>query len=708
MSGRTPRFGGTHNTLDGGVRGPVIQAGRIDELHQHVAAGPPRPLEVPSPPADFVNHEAAVGWVRGLLDPDAPPRVVVWEGPLGIGKSSLLRKIAYATESHFTGGQLTFEYGRGVQEDSAAALAQFLRSLGVAKEALPADPGDWPGEYRTRTRGLRLLVVVEGAWEPAQVRALIPSGPGSLVLVSGDGPDLGELTIDAQARIRDLEPLQDGAARTLLGKLADRDLSAEDPAAVARLLEVCGGLPLALVLVAAQLARMGPGGAGSLAARVRDARTGLRAIGDGRGNLSLVFQDAYGQLSSGAAGLYRALGVWPGPDLDRSVVGAVGEEGLVDELVAANLITHDGHGALRFRHELIRAHARERVEDEEGEERGGWLRRMLDAYMTALGHAELLVRGPRLRVVDLDALLDGTEDPFAGSAERARVWLLRQRATLMAVVLGSHDAGLWGHTWRLAELASALYLDQRFVHDWAVTGETGADAARMAGEAAAEARLSSLVSRPLRDLARDGKGRERARARITRALELVEPVDDELLRGSVWEFYGRYLEQEDPEGAIAAFDRSLGHNKASDAPESERGAALALLFRGGALATAGRTEQAVADIEAALGALLALPQGPDRRMAARARVMLGRACADAGRDRDAAGVLSEALEELTSQGLGYYAAEAHAEVADVLGRLGDPRGRREHLERARDLYLDAGSPRARALTRTLEDESEEG
>ncbi|OLT27014.1 hypothetical protein BJF83_19745 [Nocardiopsis sp. CNR-923] len=713
MSANTPERGGTHNAVHGGARDSTVVQARHVEFHQHVGGRDPAapPMQVPPPPPDFVNHEATIEWISGLMDPDAPPRVVVCQGPLGIGKTSLLHQVAYATSAYFTGGQLTYEYERGAREDSDAALAQFLRSLGVASEALSPDPRDWPGAYRTHTRGRRLLVVVEGAWEPAQIRALIPSGPGSLVLASGDGPDLGELTIAARARLRDLEPLDAPVARTLLQRLVDFDLTDEDTEDVDHLLAVCAGLPLALVLVGARLDRGGPGSARELADRVRGPGGVLRAVGDERSNLDVIFQSAYAELSDGAAVLYRTLGTWPGAAFDRSVALAVADEARLDELVAANLVETGERGALRFRHALIRTHARDRAEAEDGAEvRADRLRRMLDAAMVVLGFAERLVRGERLRVVDLDALLDGAEDPFHGDRTAASRWLSRERPTLMAVVLGCLDLRMYEHTWRFAELACALYLGERHVHDWVATGTAGADAARMAGNAAAEARLSALVSRPLRDLGRD----EEARARITRAVELAQDVDDELLRGSVWEFHGRFLEGVDPDAAVAAFDRSLRHNRASDDPRAVRGSALALLFRGGALISAGRPQDAAADIATALSDLLALPEGPDHRMAARARVMLGRAHAEAGHDRAAVTALNDALEgfrehrKRSGEDLGYYEAEAHHRLAEVLGSLGATGDRRRHLEIARDLYDRVGSPRAGEVTGLLEEESPEG
>lgn len=690
-------------------------AGSMRDVHHHnhshnyygePPVPPPsqRPMLVGVPPTEFVNHDETLAWIRSHLKPDGPPVVVVCSGPLGIGKSSLLRQAAYTMEDDFTGGQLTHEYVRGAQEDSDAALQKFLRAMGVHVDALPRDPRVWADEYRTRTRDKRMLVVVEGAWEPAQVRGLIPTGRGSLVLVSGDGPDLGELKLHPGARMRDLDPLALPDARALLQHQAERDLGSEDRESLDVITDVCGGLPIALVLAGSHLFNGGPGSARALAAKLRRARSSsgeLRAIGDERNNLDVLFHTAYQELSSEAAALYRTLASWPGPHCDASVVRAIAPDSAAAELVGANLVGSDRAGSLRFRHDLMRTHAGERAQAEDGaDQREQTLVRMLDAYLVVLGFAERAARGERLRVVDLDALLDGSEDPFDGDRDAARQWLARERHTLLAVVLRSADLGLNDHAWTFSELSTSLYLDQRFLHDWRSSGEAGADAARLAGNAAAEARLASLVSRPLTDLGQA----EWAGERIERAVELAENVGEALLSGSVWEFYGRHLEGHDLRAAIDAYDRSVRHNEASDSPMAVRGSALSVLFRGTARSKAGEHETAVHDIRDARERLLGLPEGPDRRMAARACAALGRAQAEAGDLDGALQTLRTAERELADGEWHYYRAEACEQLAGVLERLAQSEEARTRLEEAEQIYRTVGSPRARAIEDRLRDQ----
>ncbi|WP_431889169.1 NB-ARC domain-containing protein [Nocardiopsis alba] len=700
MNDDTPEPRQVRSTIGGDVGGTAIQAGAVgrDVNVTNVLKGKDhRPLQVERPPHDFVNRHDPLEWIGSTLSSGSSPRVVLCEGPLGIGKTTFIRKIAEIHQDYFSGGQLGFEYRRGLYEDPDTAITGFLRALGMERNSIPNTPAERAKEYRSLTRRRPcLLVVVEGAWEPAQVRALVPEGNGSLVLVSSDVPDLDELLGDPRgAHPHSLVPLDPEHARALLESRAARSLESEDPEAIERLLEVCAGLPLAIALVGGRLCRMGLGSATTLAEDMERAPSAPDSAEELRRSLGVIFETSYRALSPEAAAVYRALGDWPGPHLDRALMPLLGDEGRWEEILAANLVEMDTH-TLRFRHELIRGHARDRAEEDGAGRRRARLTAMLDAYLVRLGFAELAARGERLRTLDLGSILTGAEDPFDGDTGLAKAWLLRERPTLLSVVLGSAEQGLHVHAHRFAELAPALYLDHRFVHDWATTAVVGADSARMVGDTAAEAGLLSLGSRPLTDLGRHAE----AGARLDRAAELVEGMDDLMLRASVLEFRGRHLAETDPEAAIDAYDRCIEANRASDLPGSERGEALGLLFRGQARVRAGQAEAAVADIEAALTRFEGLSESDDR-MSARGRVWLGEAHAAAGRHREAITALNLAIEGLGARDQHYYRAEAYVLLADLYEEIGASGEARARLVEAERLYRDLESPRAAAVAERI-------
>lgn len=693
------------NSIGGEVNGVSVQGGSFHGGNTFNFGQPwqpsptnPRPMQVKPPPHDFVNRESFLAWIRDSLDPESPPRVFVCGGARGIGKTTLINRLARELREYFTGGQLSFEYRRGHYQEPDQAIYGFLHALGMDPRAIPDDLELREREYVTRTHGLRLLVVIEGAWTDTQIRPLIPNGDGSLVLVSGDGPDSGWADIGSTTvHNKPLAPLSRGYSRQLMESRAARDLTQEAPGAVDQLIDVCAGLPLAISLIGGRLCQSGPGTAAGLVSEIRRTRSTLRAIGDSIHNLEVIFQAVYQDLSPSTSVLYRALGDWPGTVFDLDLVATVGDETAVSELITANVVEQMNGPAFRFRHDLIRIHARNRAETEDSQgERSRRREAFFDAYLVRLGFAELATRGERLRTVDLAELLAGADDPFLGDTDLSRNWLLRERSTLLAVVLDSADRGLHTHAHRFAELATALYLDQRFVHDWAHTATTGADSARSAGDAAAEARLNSQASRPLIDL---GRGDE-AGERLARAVELVADLGQPLLRASVWEFQGRYLTTIDPEAAVAAFDRCVAENRACDDPASVRGEALGVLYRGHAKLVSGQADAAVVDIEDALERFAALPE-PDVRMGARGRVWLGSAYAAAGRDKEAVATLRQAIKKLGEGGWYYYEAEAHELLANRCEALGAKDEARAHLGEAERRFRDLGSPRARKIAARL-------
>lgn len=64
-------------------------------------------------------------------------------------------------------------------------LQRLLRTLGTADADVPQDRDDLIAAWRDATSGLRLLLVLDDVGSAAQVRPLLPAGPGSHVLMAG-------------------------------------------------------------------------------------------------------------------------------------------------------------------------------------------------------------------------------------------------------------------------------------------------------------------------------------------------------------------------------------------------------------------------------------------------------------------------------------------------------------------------------------------
>ncbi|WP_433341463.1 NB-ARC domain-containing protein [Streptomyces sp. CA-253872] len=725
------------NGVSGTVNGTVIQAGRVHGGITVVtgASAPERvvPDQIPPLTVPFVNRRAELA----LLAADSAPRPHEGEPPgegsephgdeddlvgdrdavevgyrvffglPGVGKTALVRKWGRArgTRDRFPDGQLFVDYAglRGVDGDSAIALARCLRELGVKEEFIPHTLEDRAALYRHHTAGRRLLVVVDDALKAAQVRPLLPQGAGSMLLVTSTRR-LGELTLDG-ARLTPMAPLDaDAALRLLADRLGPETVHAHREAALS-VVAACGGLPKALDLAAVRLLQRPHLTLPALARELARESNRLRGLAlRGGPAMSTVLELTYGELSQEEAGLYRLLGVLPGRTCEPVTVAAglglaaQGGEGeaaeLLERLFDAGLLDAAEGGHYRM-HDLVRAHAREKAGEVEGARwADGVVERVTRALLLRTAQADRALREDRLRVAVLDELLAQAPDPFADGAERERAkralaWLEAGKYNTLAVLAAAEALGLHGLVWPLAEAQTALFLHHRHVREWLTSLETGARAAAADLAPAGEARLRSLLSRPLLDLGED----ERARAELERAAACAEVAASPVLSASVLEFSGRYWDRADPERAVGVYARAVELN--AEAGE-ERGGALAEFFLGRALVATGRAAEALPVLERARDVLRGLGED-DRRMAARAGAALGDAREALGDLAGAERELREAAGELRAVDATYYEAQARERLAGLMVREGHLTAARAEALRAYTIYEEGGSPEAGRL-----------
>ncbi|WP_424640519.1 NB-ARC domain-containing protein [Embleya sp. AB8] len=676
--------------------------------HQAPHPGPtPRtPHQVPACAAVFVNRTAHLSGMDGWLVPPAAdsPRIAVLSGLPGVGKRSIARRWTENMRDRFPGGDLHVDYSAlrdRAGGDVSEGLAKCLRSLGVAEEYLPATLDERAALFRTLTAEQRVLVVLDAVTEPAQVSALVPRAPGSAVLVTSNRA-LDELRLDG-ARLMPLPPLDAVAGRHLLAALCGEERVRAEPEAADRLVELCAGLPVALHVVAARLAHRRRPTMADLAAELADEKQRLAGLSmRGERTVSAVFTLAYRDLPSDAARLYRRLGLLPGRTFDVPTAAVAADveqrqaQDLLDVLDGAGLLDEpatDGRYAL---HELARLHARDCAGQDEPEGAGeALLSRVVEHYLTCAAFADRAVMGERLRIADHRTLLRERTDPFAGGDARTRAlaWLTAERADALAVLRAAAEhGGLDRQVWQLAEAMVVLYLHHRHLADWIETCTLGAQAAAAQGDPAAEARLRSMLSRPLLDTDQP----ERARAELTAAVAGADESGHPVLRASVLEFLGRYWDRIDPARAVEVYRQSIALNKEAG---EERGAALAIYFMGCAQDASGDRRTASATLQDAVDRLRAVP---DARMTARALASLGRVQDRLGDSTQAARTLREAIAGLRKVEASHYEAQALESLADIEERAGDRAAVPEHLNRAYEIYAAGGSPRAAVVRERLD------
>ena len=329
------------------------------------------PRQLPPTVPLFVGRSAEFArlnqWLAQLRSDEAVPPIIGIGGMAGVGKTALALNWAHGVASEFPDGQLHAGLSAYRQAGaSAAALGGFLVALGVAPGEVPATSQDRSELYRRLVAGRRMLILIDNAEDAAQVRVLAPGVPGCVVVVTSR-TQLTDLAANDGARLINLDVLTTAEAAALLAVRLGADRVLGEPEAVRELIELCGRLPLALVIAAARAAISGCR-LSVLVAQLADAPHRLDALdlGDSITDMRSVFSSSCQQLSADATGLLRLLAVHPGPEFGvRAAASLAGisarlAQATLRELARASVITECRPGRYRL-HDLLRLYVAEQA-----------------------------------------------------------------------------------------------------------------------------------------------------------------------------------------------------------------------------------------------------------------------------------------------------------------------------------------------------------
>ncbi|MFD0280658.1 ATP-binding protein [Streptomyces lutosisoli] len=474
--------------LEDDARKQLVELARDGRLRDHWTR-PTGLCELPRPIDDFTGRAAELAWIDSLVHTAhtlGAPVVGLITGSAGSGKTTFAVRSAHALRPGYPDGVFFLDLFGMSQRPLAVddALGQVMGALGVADQQMPADTQGRSSLYRALLRERRVLVVLDNAASEEQVRPLLPGEGAGRVLVTSRRLLAG---LEGVRRLV-LGPLPLPEATELLAGIVGERSAADGEAALARLAQLCGGLPLALRIIGNRLASRPGWSAFELAARLSDEERRLDQFKAGDLKIANAFGMSYEQLAPSARRVFRRLAVVPGRDFGAALAAVAGGTSIedawdaLDELVDLGLLQDSTSGRYRF-HDLVRLFARERLQEEESpaerDELTGRVTSWLLRTATTAGRwFEPAYGRPERPDADLAVL---------PSPEQADLWLRVNVANWLGAMRLAASSGQHAAVLDCAE--SMRWFSDRWIHGphWHEVFTLGAQAAAALGDLAQHA-----------------------------------------------------------------------------------------------------------------------------------------------------------------------------------------------------------------------------
>ncbi len=559
---------------------PQKADGRIpDSGHRGGGSGGTEPLtprQLPASVPNFAGRSAEFATMTKALDEGcagARAGVMTIAGVAGVGKTTLAVHWAHHVARCFPDGQLYVNLrgfdASGAPVAVADAMRGFLTALSVPAEMIPRATDAQAALYRSLLAGKRMLVVLDNARDPAQVRPLLPGSAGCMAVVTSRNWLAGLVAAEGACHLS-LDVLGDAEAAELLTGRLGGARTAPEPEALAELIALCAGLPVALVIVAARAIAQQHVSLGRLAAELRAARNRLDALttGDSATDVRSVFSWSYVSLSAPAARLFRLAGLHPGPSLAAEAAASLAGLPLpatcrlLRELVSVGLIEEHAPGRFAL-HDLLREYAAECAKSVGTQaSRRAAIHRMLDHDLHTALAAGTLLEPQQFRIAPARSVAGVTIGRFA-DRRGAADWFETEHLALMAAIALAADLGFDLHACQLAVTLTGVLDRSARWDDLAAYSAIALATAQRAGHREAEAHAERGLAGAFARLGRyddayvhlrrcldqftalnnvDGQARahlnlacllhhmdhsERALSHAHRACELFEPLDQQ-------------------------------------------------------------------------------------------------------------------------------------------------------------------------------------
>ncbi|MFD9964582.1 tetratricopeptide repeat protein [Amycolatopsis sp. NPDC058986] len=433
------------------------------------AFAPRGPSTLPPGAADFVGHhdlQKALDELASTADGRFRPGLVVLDGLAGIGKTALAVHWARRQYGKLVDTALYVDlhgFDGGRPAEAGDVIDELLDALDVPVASL-ASRARREAKLREILAGNRTLIVLDNAANSAHVLPLMLTlSPCLVVVTSRQG--LTALASRHGARHCSVTSLNEvHAAQVLTSRIGSRADAEQE--SIGRLTALCGGLPLALQLVARHVESRRGAALTEFADELQD-QSRLLDIGDDGddppANIRAALLVTYRALPSPAQTLFRATGLSPIPELTlHAAVALAGDstksvQRALDILVSTHFLTPTGTRDRYRLHDLLRAFARELAESAEHvSTREEAELRLLSFYLHTSYGADRRLFPFRPPVPMLPAAPHTPALEFTSEAE-AKTWLLQERANISAIVPWAAQRGYHDFAWRIPHNLYGLY-----------------------------------------------------------------------------------------------------------------------------------------------------------------------------------------------------------------------------------------------------------